>query len=79
MGLPEYPPQHAARLQGAVVVGYGIYAPLGDSWAFIRLFIAWMIWKDGYREYQLALQEEDFRRWTQDDFNARVSPPPYDR
>ena len=65
----------------AVLLGLsGLYAMFnGGSWAFIRLFIAWMIWKDGYREYQLALQEEDFRRWTQDDFNARVSPPPYDR
>ena len=51
----------------------------GGSFAFIRIFIAWMIWKDGYREYRLALAEEDFRRWTQGDFNARVSPPPYDR
>ena len=38
-----------------------------------------MIWQEGYREYRLALAEEDFRRWTQDDFNARVSPPPYER
>ena len=65
----------------AVLLGLsGLYAMFnGGSWAFIRIFIAWMIWKDGYREYQLALAEEDFRRWTQDDFNARVSPPPYDR
>ena len=65
----------------AVLLGLsGLYAMFnGGSWAFIRIFIAWMIWKDGYREYQLALQEEDFRRWTQDDFNARVSPPPYER
>ena len=65
----------------AVLLGLsGLYAMVnGGSFAFIRIFIAWMIWKDGYREYQLALAEEDFRRWTQDDFNARVSPPPYDR
>ena len=65
----------------AVLLGLsGLYAMFnGGSWAFIRIFIAWMIWKDGYREYQLALAEEDFRRWTQDDFNARVSPPQYDR
>ena len=65
----------------AVLLGLsGLHAMFnGGSWAFIRIFIAWMIWKDGYREYQLALAEEDFRRWTQDDFNARVSPPPYDR
>ena len=65
----------------AVVLGLsGLYALMnGGNWAFIRIFIAWMIWKDGFREYQLALQEENFRRWTQGDFDARVSPPPYDR
>ncbi len=51
----------------------------GGSWGFISILIAWMIWREGMREYQMALAEEDFRRWTQDDFNARVSPPPYDR
>ena len=51
----------------------------GGPFRFITLLIAWMIWQEGYREYQLALAEEDFRRWTQDDFNARVSPPPYAR
>ncbi len=49
------------------------------GYGFISILIAWMIWQEGYREYQLALAEDDFRRWTQDDFNARVSPPPYDR
>ena len=51
----------------------------GGSFGFITVLIAWMIWQEGYREYRLALAEEDFRRWTQDDFNARVSPPPYER
>lgn len=45
-------------------------------WAFLRLFIAWMIWKDGYREYQLALMESS---WTFSDYQAKVSPPPYER
>ena len=48
-------------------------------WGFISILIAWMIWREGWREYQVALAEDDFRRWTQDDFDARVSPPPYDR
>lgn len=52
--------------------------PIGGN-AILRILIAWMIWQEGYREYQLAKQEEDFRNWTQDDFDARVSPPPYDR
>ena len=60
----------------------GIYhlwiIPIGGS-IFFRGLIAWMIWQEGWREYQMALAESDFRRWTQDDFNARVSPPPYDR
>ena len=51
----------------------------GGSWGFVSILIAYMIWKEGYREYQLALEEESFRGWSQDDFNARVSPPPYDR
>ena len=45
-------------------------------WAFIRIFIAYMIWKDGYREYQIALAESN---WDYYDFRAKVSPPPYDR
>ena len=62
----------------AVLLGLsGAYALLnGGSWAFIRIFIAWMIWKEGYREYQLALMESS---WRYEDFRAKVSPPPYDR
>ena len=62
----------------AVLLGLsGAYALLnGGSWAFIRIFIAWMIWKEGYREYQLALMESS---WRNEDFRAKVSPPPYDR
>ena len=52
--------------------------PIGGNF-ILRLLIAWMIWQEGYREYQMALAEDDFRQWTQDDFDARVSPPPYDR
>ena len=52
--------------------------PIGGSF-ILRALIAWMIWQEGWREYQLALAEESFTRWTQDDFEARVSPPPYDR
>lgn len=65
----------------AVLLGLsGAFAVFnGGNWGMVRVFIAWMIWQEGYREYQLALAEDDFRRWTQSDFNARVSPPPYDR
>jgi Zn-dependent protease len=51
--------------------------PLGGS-IILRALIAFMIWREGYREYLSALDEERFTRWTQGDFNARVSPPPYD-
>ena len=65
----------------AVLLGFrGLHSILtGGSWGFVSILIAWMIWREGWREYQLALAEERFDRWTQDDFNARVSPPPYDR
>ena len=62
----------------AVLLGLsGLYSMFnGGGWAFIRIFIAWMIWKDGYREYQLALMESN---WEYRDFRAKVSPPPYER
>ena len=47
-----------------------------SGWAFVQIFIAWMIWKEGYREYQLALMESS---WRYEDFRAKVSPPPYER
>lgn len=46
----------------------------GGHWGFIRLLIAWMIWKEGYREYLLAQMESS---WDYQDYRARVSPPPY--
>ena len=52
--------------------------PIGGSIIF-RLLIGWLIWKEGYRESRMALDEERFSNWTQADFEARVSPPPYGR
>lgn len=52
--------------------------PIGGS-MLLRLLIAWMIWQEGYREYLAAIEEERFSNWSQADFDARVSPPPYDR
>jgi Zn-dependent protease len=44
-------------------------------WGFVSLLIAWMIWREGWREYVQAVQEE---RWGSPwEFSARVSPPPY--
>ena len=51
----------------AMVVGRGV--------AVLLALIAWMIWKEGYREYRQALDEGVWDgKW---DFSARVSPPPY--
>ncbi len=65
----------------AVLLGLsGLNALLGGgAFGLVRILIAWMIWKEGYREYLLAKRDENFRTWTQADFEARVSPPPYER
>ncbi len=47
----------------------------GGPWAFVRVLIAWMIWREGWREYQLARFESAWR-YTES-YRARVSPPPY--
>ena len=51
--------------------------PIG-GYFFIRLLIAWMIWTEGKREFLLEKAASRFTSWSQDDFQARVSPPPYD-
>ena len=43
-------------------------------WGFISILIAWMIWREGWREYVMAVQEE--RRGSPWEYSARVSPPP---
>ena len=44
-------------------------------WGFISILIAWMIWREGWREYVMAVQEE---RWGSPwEYSARVSSPPY--
>ena len=48
----------------------------GGAWGFISILIAWMIWREGWREYQMARMEESVRGWG-NDWSARVSPPPY--
>lgn len=50
----------------------------GGGWGFIRIMIAVMIWQEGYREYLLALVEND-EDFSWKDLNIRVSPPPYDK
>jgi len=60
----------------AILLGLtGLHAMFtGGGWGFIRVLIAYMIWTEGYREYQLALMESS---WEYQDYRARVSPPPY--
>lgn len=60
----------------AILLGLsGLHAIFsGGGWGFVRVLIAYMIWKEGYREYQLALMESN---WEYQDYRARVSPPPY--
>ena len=61
----------------AVLLGlWGLHRIVnGTGWGFITILIAWMIWREGYREYQMARMEESVRAWG--DWSARVSPPPY--
>lgn len=63
----------------AVLLGLkGIYSIFtGGGWGIVTLMIAWMVWRESWREYEMTLHEE--RSWSQADFRARVSPPPYDR
>ncbi len=70
---------HVAMIVGRfVAVGIGLKGAWsllhGGNWGFVTIMIAWMIWKEGWREYQLAKMESF---WRFDDYRARVSPPPY--
>ncbi len=68
------------RVFAAILALKGIHSVFtGGSWGLVTILIAYMIWREGYREYLIAKSEENFGSWTQDDFNARVSPPPYER
>lgn len=60
----------------AVVLGLvGAWRVLsGLNWGFVTLLIAWMIWKEGYREYLVARMETP---WGCGDYRAKASPPPY--
>ena len=62
----------------AILLGLsGLHAIVTDGgWGLIRIFIAVMIWREGYREYMCACAEN---AWTYRDFRAKVSPPPYER
>lgn len=68
----------------AMIVGRGFAVVLGltgvwrvlslQNWGFVTILIAWMIWKEGYREYLMAQMES---AWGFDDYRAKASPPPY--
>lgn len=77
--MPRAKATYIAMIVGRVVaVGIavsGVWRILhGRGWGFVTLMIAWMIWKEGYREYVLARMES---AWDYQDYRARVSPPPY--
>lgn len=60
----------------AIMLGLaGIWRVMnGLSWGLVTILIAWMIWKEGYREYLMARMES---MWGFDDYRAKASPPPY--
>ena len=71
----------------AMIVGrvFAVYLALrglhmmfaGGSWGFVSLLIAWMIWREGGREYEVARLEEEYGGGGSRGWFARVSPPPY--
>ena len=67
----------AAAIALVVLPFFGINSiwiiPIGGDLVF-RVLIAFMIWREGYREYLLAKMESS---WDYSDYRARVSPPPY--
>ena len=68
----------------AMIVGRGVAILLGlwglhrifngGGWGFVTILIAWMIWREGWREYQMARMESG---WWGGEWSAKVSPPPY--
>lgn len=64
------------RIFAVLLALRGIHAIVTSSgWGVVSLLIAWMIWREGWREYVQAVQDE---RWGSPwEYSARVSPPPY--
>ena len=63
------------RVFAVLLALWGVHAIFHGAWGWIKLLIAWMIWREGWREYVMAVQED---RWGSPwEFSARVSPPPY--
>ena len=63
------------RVFAVLLALWGVHAIFQGAWGWIKLLIAWMIWREGWREYMMAVQED---RWGSPwEFSARVSPPPY--
>ena len=60
----------------AVLLGlWGLHRIVnGGGWGFVTILIAWMIWREGWREYQMARMESG---WWGGGWSAKVSPPPY--
>lgn len=60
----------------AVLIGLnGVWKLMNGSWGIVTVFIAYMIWKEGWREYMQVVREEDWSGgWG---YAAKVSPPPW--
>ena len=65
------------RVFAVLLAVRGVYSIITNGpWGFVSVLIAWMIWREGWREYVQAAQEE---RWGSPwEYSARVSRPPYD-
>ena len=67
------------RVIAVLLAAWGVWEIVHTGrWGWVTVLIAWMIWREGYREYQMALMEERFYDHFSD-YTARVSPPPYGR
>ena len=64
------------RVFAVLLALWGVHAIFQGAWGWVKLLITWMIWREGWREYMMAVQED---RWGSPwEFSARGSPPPYD-
>ena len=72
-----YAAMAVGRVFAVLLAVRGVYSIITRGpWGFVSVLIAWMIWREGWREYVQATQEE---RWGSPwEYSARVSRPPYD-
>ena len=72
-----YAAMAVGRVFAVLLAVRGVYSIITRGpWGFVSVLIAWMIWREGWREYVQATQEE--RWWSPWEYSARVSRPPYE-